>query len=717
MRCSWIGVWVSLSGCGAFFDFDPPDGSTETDRRWAQVAVGDRATCGITDAGELWCWGAGDDGVLGIGSAPTIAGPTRVGDASDWTAVSVARSHACGLRGDGDLYCWGRNDHGELGTGPLDAIAVSPIPVAGAKWSAIDAGSFSTCGIQADGALHCWGDNAGGQLGDDTTEPADAPRRVGSASWRVVSVGHTSACGVQQDESLHCWGTNERGQIGDGTQGEVRRSPVPVAPGRTWRTVQASVLHACGIDTDGGGWCWGLNEDGRLGTGSSDSVSFVPRQVVDVPALAAIALGARHTCALAGEDWSCWGSSVRGAIAGVTARSVSTPRRMTEMAVGAVAAGGDTTCVIDLDARLRCTGANGAGQAGQPAGEVHGLERADDRTDWRAISAHRTHACGETADGMLHCWGLGTSGQLGDNTFLDRQQPVAVGAGLTNVVLNTSGSAAMRGSELLGWGVDVAGRGQFGMPASFGTNFLGVAVGEFHACGLETGGRLACAGANRYGQLGAGHFDEVTEPVVVPGTWQTIAASSVTTCGTRSETAGLLCWGIGFMVGSEATSDVATPRAVALPAAEVQQVAIGGDFACARIAGAAGAGSQIWCWGGNFYGQLGSNPRQESQVPVRVGAREDWIALDVGDAHACAIANDRTMWCWGRADHGQAGEPATLRRGVEQVGTDASWVAVAAGDQFTCALQEDGTRWCFGANVQGELGNGRSWLGELALVP
>src|SRR5690606_6911433 len=127
------------------------------------------------------------------------------------------------------------------------------------------------------------------------------------------------------DDSLWCWGRNDRGSVGDGTRGEPRPSPVAIAPGRAWRAVETSDFHSCGIDASGGGWCWGQNDDGRLGTGNQDEV-HEPRPIAGPP-LDALSLGRRHSCAISGERPWCWGASVRGAIAGVTAHGVTAPTR------------------------------------------------------------------------------------------------------------------------------------------------------------------------------------------------------------------------------------------------------------------------------------------------------------------------------------------------------------------------------------------------------
>jgi alpha-tubulin suppressor-like RCC1 family protein len=392
---------------------------------------------------------------------------------------------------------------------------------------------------------------------------------------------------------------------------------------------------------------------------------------------------------------------------------VTTPMRLAGASARSVHAGGDTTCAVDLDAHLACSGANSFGQAATPRGPLGGLERADDRSDWRAIFAHTSHACGTTADGMLRCWGTGSRGELGDNMYLDRQDPAEVGVGFADVAVNETATAALRGTELWSWGDAFVGGESSPTPAMIAPGMRDVALGEFHGCSLASGGSLTCGGVNVFGQLGDGTFDDRTA-IQVAGTWRSVIAGSLATCATRTDgglTDRLFCWGLREMVGSEAAENVNVPTPVVLPQLEVAAVGLGHTFGCAL------AGGQLWCWGDNYFGQLGTSTGMSSAEPVRIGLRTDWTAISTGGGHACAIARDRSLWCWGSGEHGQLGPPIALRRPPTQLGADRTWAAVAAGDRFTCAIATDGTRWCAGDNTRGQLGDGRSWLTALTPMP
>src|SRR6185295_1544489 len=85
----------------------------------------------------------------------------------------------------------------------------------------VAAGQFHTCARKGDGTLWCWGANDDGQVGDGTTDtPKPSPVQVAALGTSVVEVAAGSApqtCARKGDGTLWCWGRNEYGQVGDGT--------------------------------------------------------------------------------------------------------------------------------------------------------------------------------------------------------------------------------------------------------------------------------------------------------------------------------------------------------------------------------------------------------------------------------------------------------------------------------------------------------------------
>ena len=119
--------------------------------------------------------------------------------------------------------------------------------------------------------MSCWGENANGQLGDGTRAGHTAPEPVLlplGKSAVSISAGSYHSCAVLDDGSLRCWGSNEFGQLGDGTSIE-RTSPVSVdlGSGRSAVSVSAGESHTCAVLDDSGVTCWGDNSNGQIGDG------------------------------------------------------------------------------------------------------------------------------------------------------------------------------------------------------------------------------------------------------------------------------------------------------------------------------------------------------------------------------------------------------------------------------------------------------------------
>lgn len=132
------------------------------------------------------------------------------------------------------------------------------------------------------------------------------------------------------------------------------------------------------------------------------------------------------------------------------------------------------------------------------------------------------------------------------------------------------------------------------------------------------------------------------------------------------------------------------------------QVSSGGRHTCSvHVDGT------LWCWGANFYGQLGNGSTSSTGTPVRVGSADDWESVSAGGMHTCGVRDDGTLWCWGLNYRGQLGVGDRAdRKAPTQVGSGRKWESVSAGWVDTCATRTDGTAWCWGNNDYGQLGDG-----------
>ena len=191
--------------------------------------------------------------------------------------LAAGGSHTCALLGDGTARCWGANSVGQLGDGTATQRDL-PVAVQGLDGVvALAAGGFHTCAVRLDGRVRCWGSDSYGQLGSsdhaglNSLTPAAVAYLTNAVS---VSAGYLHTCATLADGALWCWGNNNDGQVGDGTTTH-RALPVPVsAPGSA--AVSAGSAHTCAASASGALRCWGSNQRSQLGLGTSAANRTTP---------------------------------------------------------------------------------------------------------------------------------------------------------------------------------------------------------------------------------------------------------------------------------------------------------------------------------------------------------------------------------------------------------------------------------------------------------
>ena len=195
---------------------------------FTELTLGWQFTCGVTAAQAAWCWGANQLGQLGRGTTGTgaNAAPALVAGSHAFTEVRAGSEHACGLTTAGEAWCWGGNYGGQLGLGTTDNVAhATPVHSApGLTFSALAAGGSRTCGITSGGPVSCWGNFNG------------SPAEVANVSGIVRITGGTLGfCGLDAAGMMSCWGHlgptieyTPPGPVADFTVGAVHNCALPV---------------------------------------------------------------------------------------------------------------------------------------------------------------------------------------------------------------------------------------------------------------------------------------------------------------------------------------------------------------------------------------------------------------------------------------------------------------------------------------------------------
>lgn len=415
----------------------------------------------------------------------------------------------------------------------------------------VSAGGAHSCALSSSGTVTCWGINSYGQLGNDTHTDSVAPVQVKGVGRKgilsnvaQISAGFDHTCALSSSGTVTCWGYNEEGWLGTGssTGGDT---PVRVeGVGRKgWLSnvtqISAGGGHTCALLADHTVDCWGYDDYGELGDrGEVVLESSTPVPVAGVGGkgtlskVTQISAGLSHTCALlADHTVDCWGQNYHGQVGN-----------------GSILDSDDCECGIDYPVKVKGVGGRGT---------LSNVTR---------ISAGGSHTCALQTGGTVKCWGYGGDGELGNGSTASRLTPVPV-SGITNATTLSGGYE--------------------------------------HTCALLTSGTVKCWGYNEYGQLGNG----------------TLASSS-----TPAQVIGVD--GAGALVN-------------------VTQISASNDHTCVSQPDGA-----IKCWGWNKYGQLGNGTTTNSSTPVQVvgvggaGTLSKVTQISVGDDHTGAVLSRKKIKCW-----------------------------------------------------------------------
>lgn len=547
--------------------------------------------------------------------------------------------------------------------------------------------------------------------GGGTSVPSQFVLRI-NAPGPIISAQTFTTCAVRGTGETYCWGLNDIGQLGDGTTTD-RTVPTRVATTLPFVSVVVGGSFVCGLTGWGAAYCWGAYT-----LGSSINQSSTPVPVSGNLPFVQISAGVSHACGVtsAGALY-CWGDNWHGKLGDGTTTSRELP-----VAVGAgltwsrVVAGGYHTCAVTTSGRMYCWGYNWAGQLGDgtttdrltPTAVQGGLGFSS------VAAAGYNHTCAVTTSGAAYCWGYG--GLLGNNAWQNSSTPVAVSTAQVFTSLAIGGShtcgVTQAGSGWC-WGYGYNGQlgnGQFSwanVPVAVNAPALrSIGAGDVHSCAIATTGTAYCWGERAYGNLGDGQSGVRASPTAVSGAssgYTAIAVGDAFSCGLSGSSPR--CWGRNEVgqLGDNTSVDRTVPTAVATSYA-FSQIATGDYHACGLD-----ASGNAYCWGANWDGELGDGTTNSSLVPVGVTGGLRFSVVSPGGSHTCGVTTAGELRCWGYNYYGQLGDGSTTARNVPTPVSGVSGLTfskVSAGYYHSCAVTTTGQLYCWGANGGGKLGDG-----------
>ena len=319
-----------------------------------------------------------------------------------------------------------------------------------------------------------------------------------------------------------------------------------------------------------------------------------------------------------------------------------------------VFAGQYHTFVVTSNSRVYAWGRNNSGQLGDDSTVDKLTPTLISFTDLqngetlRTIAAGIGHSLAVTSAGRVYAWGRNNSGQLGDGTTVNKLTPTLI-----------SFTDLQNGETIRDLAVGIIGHS---------LNDVEV-IG--HSLAVTTTGRLYAWGLNDYGQLGDGTTVNRSTPTLISftglGSGETIRnvaaggeySHAVTTQGR------VYSWGFNTngQLGDGTTVSKNSPTLISFSGLQseetIRNVDVGGIHSMAMT-----TIGRVYTWGYNFVGRIGDGTTVDKYIPTLIsftGLEDGEIIEDVflGNGHSLAVTTTGRVYAWGRSRDGQHGDNNT----------------------------------------------------------
>jgi len=687
--------------------------------KWVSISVGARHSLGVKSDGTLWAWGYNAYAQLGDNSTTSKNVPTKIGTSSNWKSVSAGYWYSTGIQKDGTLWAWGNNFYGQLGKNNTTTSYVPTKVGTDNNWSEITCGFAHNIALKTNGTLWAWGYNEFGQIGDGTFTNRYLPIIIDyKGVWKTISSKLYHNIAIRTDGTLWGWGNNTDGEIGDFPSIKLNRI-TRMGSDNDWKDAAAGYFHNVALKYNGSVWSSGYPGSATLGNNRT-TLSNEQSKVFGFFNAKSVYAGSYYTLAIQGkgeiapllpvtllspinkkdklnkdlklkwigatyalnyqvqvDDNQNFSSLVNNVFVNETSFQLSNLEFDKEYywRVRVINQDKDTSNWSEVwkfktlpqlpSTILYTTGDNTYGQLADSSKTSRNYQdKSSEFTDWSNLSGGYYTVMGVRQNGTLWGWGVNNYGQLGDNTFNERLEPV-----------EASGE----------W-----------------TDWDKVSSGFYHTMAIKKDGTLWATGNNSLGLFGDGSTSASAQfrKIGFDEDWQTVSTFNDFVVAIKSD-GTLWAWGVNNGTLGDSTSVSKTSPVKIGNSSNWLDVSVG-----YRHTVALKNDGTIWAWGQNNHGQLGDNSVINKSFPIRVGSDNDWIAISAGEYYNLAQKSDGTIWGWGYNAFGQLGDGSTNNRFVPtKINNSTDWVAFSANYKHSTAIKSDKSLWAWGLNDSGQIGD------------
>lgn len=700
----------------------------------SDFALGRNHACLKTDLGEVKCWGNNDSGQLGDRTKNFYFMPIKAEGISDIDILSLGDLFTCGSK-LGKVYCWGNNNFLTLGSaiGPNSFTAIEVPGLTNVQ--DVKSGRSHSCALLNDNKVKCWGRNELGQLGAGFINTASFLTESSITDVDQIAVGGEHTCALKEDGTVWCWGDNSKGQIGQiPSQFPVSSLPLEV-PITDVKKIAAGTSHTCAQKNNNSIYCWGSNQFGQLGIGSTTDASE-PMLVSGINGTATdlILNNSDHTCVLLGNPQvSCWGRNDRSQLGLATSTAFSSVPVLFPYDYGItnLKISGRTNCYQRNDKTLHCFGSNSFGLLGNgsifASSMFPALVLATKQSnfpgfidDIRISDVARYPIIKPTLAFVEPFETL----ELNPEILISTASTIAIDPASLQVTLN---NVSVTGLYFESGDI----KGVLNAPLIYGANVLEVKIKDTNgnlaslrsvinynqvpayllpvqvetkgntSCYLTGEGAVWCWGSNQTGQLGSESILYSSNPIKNPYLSNIIKiyVASTTICAKDREL-NYWCWGnnTNGQVGTSGNyRKISIPQKVIFPKT-VDKLIAGDNNFCAIY-----TDKTVGCWGQNNFmlGGLG-----DKRVPTAVNNFDGVVSGTLGKNHSCFLKENGSAWCMGTNNVGQLGDALGGRNYPSEIYGGLRFQSISGGYDSTCAIELNGTTHCWGQNLYKQLGLG-----------
>ena len=598
-------------------------------------------------------------------------------------------------------------------------------------------GTDFTLALKADGTVWTWGYNGYGQLGLGDNSNRYRPTQINIENVVDIAAGNNHALLVTADGKVYSFGSNSYGQLG--RTGNTY-TPQEIPNLENIEKVSAGNYHSMAIDKEGNVYTWGYNQNGQLGDGTRISNSIPTK--IKLTNITKIATKNNTSAAIDGDgNLYTWGYNYYGQ-QGITTDNVYTPRKVSILEkIIDVAVENNTIIVLDQNGEVLASGYNTYGNLGNNTTQTRksfdkviekyetittgeGEEETTTTTPVylsgiKSIEAGNEYAVAIKEDGTAISWGYNGYSQSSNGTTTNNLLPVDLkyGKDKENIdkIINVSageGTIVVVREDGKVWTIGKNYSGQLGNSSAVNSNEF-VCISKPVLLFEETPIRIKGIGQNKNAKVNMSQGFNLLYTTIEDTdlTYQIknekIATVEETTGKITAVKKGKTAVTVTDKKSGETTSAdvyVLGEEDVTFPQIETQ------NYSTVTLK----SNGEIWSYGYNGYGQLGTGDTTYKVLPTYTGIN-NITQISLGGTHTLALDTEGHVWSWGYNGYGELGN-GTTTSSTEKVqvkspdgeGVLENIVAISAGNYHSIALDKDGNVYTWGYNGYGQLGLGNT---------